>query len=57
MSEKEPPKEEPPIEETDEEKAKKAAVKAGTELTYQQFEDELKKNTDYNNGCLQSSNS
>ena len=45
LSEK-PPKQEPPIEETDEEKAKKAAVKAGTELTYQQFQDELTKNTD-----------
>lgn len=45
LSEK-PPKQEPPIEETEEEKAKKAAVKAGTELTYQQFQDELTKNTD-----------
>ena len=45
LSEKEKPKGEPPSEETDEEKAKKAAVKAGTELTYQQFEDELQKNT------------
>jgi hypothetical protein len=44
LSEK-PPKQEPPIEETDEEKAKKAAVKAGTELTYQQLQDELTKNT------------
>ena len=43
LSEK--PKDEQPGEETDEEKAKAAAPKAGTELTYQQFEDELQKNT------------
>ncbi len=46
LTEKENPKDEQPVEETDEEKAKKsAAPKAGTELTYKQFEDELQKNT------------
>jgi len=46
LSEKEKPEEEQPREETDEEKAKKAAApKAGTDLTYQQLEDILTKNT------------
>jgi hypothetical protein len=44
LTDKEPPV--PPVEETEEEKAAKAkTVKAGTELTYQQFEDQLTKNT------------